>query len=149
MITDHGRITVVSIVMLIVSSVCFLAAQDDKSQDDKAQGARSPDNRKEKPYGLIFGTAYGPDDRPLYGVRVKIHPLGKNRPTWDLLSDHHGEFAQRVPKGPGDYVVNGEVVVAPVENGKPQASKKKRLRGEAKVHIEDQERRDFGLHLAE
>jgi hypothetical protein len=135
--------------MLIVSSVCCLAAQDDKSQDDKAQGARSPDNRKEKPYGLIFGTAYGPDDRPLYGVRVKIHPLGKNRPTWDLLSDHHGEFAQRVPKGPGDYVVNGEVEIVPVENGKPQAKKKKRLRSEAKVHIDDQERHDFGLHLAE
>jgi hypothetical protein len=28
-------------------------------------------------------------------------------------------------------------------------SKKKRWKGEAKVHIEDQERRDFSLHLTE
>jgi hypothetical protein len=142
-------------VLLSVLGLCSLsAAQDDKTQDDKSHGdkstdAKARDAKKEKPYGLIFGTAYGPDDRPLYGVRVKIRPLGKDHPAWDLQSDHHGEFAQRVPKGPGDYLVNGEVEIIPVENGKPQKSKKKHLKGEAKVHIDDQERRDFSLHLTE
>jgi len=100
-------------------------------------------------YGLIFGTAYGPDDRPLYGVRVTIHPVGKKHPNWELFSDHRGEFAQRVPPGPADYVISGQVEVAPLENGKPQLSKKKRLQGEAKAHIEDEERQDVGLHLTE
>jgi hypothetical protein len=140
--------------MNVLTLGTLAVAQDDKSPDDKAKGekpadAKARNTKPEKPYGLIFGTAYGPNDRPLYGVRVKIRPLGKNHPAWDLVSDHHGEFAQRVPKGPGDYLVNGEVEITPVENGKPQKSKKKHLKGEAKVHIDDQERRDFSLHLTE
>ena len=100
-------------------------------------------------YGLIFGTAYGPDDRPLYGVRITIHPVGEKHPNWELFSDHRGEFAQRVPPGPADYAISGQVEVAPLENGKPQVSKKKRLKGEAKAHIEKEERQDVGLHLSE
>ena len=155
MTTERGQIIFASVVLLAVLGMRSLAAaQDHKTQDDKAHGDNSADTKSrnakpEKAYGLIFGTAYGPDDRPLYGVRVKIRPVGKNHPTWDLLSDHHGEFAQRVPKGPGDYLINGEVEITPVENGKPQKSKKKHLKGEAKVHIDDQERRDFSLHLTE
>jgi hypothetical protein len=104
---------------------------------------------KQKHYGLIFGTAYGPDDRPIYGVRVTIRPAGKKHPSWELMSDHRGEFAQHVPPGPGDYVVVGEVEIMPRENGKPQKSKKLHLKGETKVHIEGEERHDFSLHLAE
>lgn len=107
------------------------------------------DDKKKDSYGLIFGTAYGPDDRPLYGVRVIIRPAGKKHPIWELTSDHHGEFAQRVPPGPGDYEVSGAIDLTPVEDGKPQKSKRKHLKGEAKVHIDDQERRDFSLHLTE
>lgn len=102
---------------------------------------------KPKPYALIFGTAYGPDDRPIYGAKVIIHPDGKKHPTWELYSDHRGEFAQRVPPGPGDYIATGTVEVIPVENGKPQKSRKKRLSGEAKVHVAGQEEHDFSLHL--
>lgn len=158
MITNWRRVSTASFVLAAALCVCGLAvaqddkAQDDKTQDDKTQSAKSEKAEKsknEKPYGLIFGTAFGPDDRPVYGVRVTIHPAGKKRPTWDLVSDHHGEFAQRVPPGPGDYEVNGEVEITPVENGKPQMAKKKRWKGEAKVHIDDQERRDFSLHLTE
>ncbi|HVG91221.1 MAG TPA: hypothetical protein VNB54_06990 [Alphaproteobacteria bacterium] len=54
-------------------------------------------NKHEKPYALIFGTAYGPDDRPLYGVKITIRPQAKKHPSWDQMSDHRGEFAQRVP----------------------------------------------------
>lgn len=103
----------------------------------------------EKNYGLIFGTAYGPDDHPLYGVKVEMHPLGKKNPRWELISDHRGEFAQRVPRGPGDYVVYGTVEVAPLEDGVPNTHKKKRLKAEVRVHIDAEERRDISLHLAE
>ena len=98
------------------------------------------DQKLVKNYGLIFGTAYGPDDHPLYGVKVEVHPLGKKSPTWKLVSDHRGEFAQRVPPGPGDYVVNGAAEIVPVEDGVPRIHKKKRLKAEVRVHIE----RDFG-----
>ena len=35
------------------------------------------------------------------------------------------------------------------EDGKPQLSKKMRLKGEAKVHVENEERLDISLHLTE
>jgi len=102
-----------------------------------------------KHYGVISGTAYGPDDRPLYGVQVTIHPAGKKHPSWDLVSDHRGEFAQRVPPGPGDYVISGHAEVAPIENGIPNMHKKVKLKGEAKVHIDQEEIQDVSLHLAD
>ena len=106
--------------------------------------------KKEKPYALIFGTAYGPNDRPLYGVKITIRPEKKKHPSWDLISDHRGEFAQRVPVGTNDYLVHGEAEYAPVEDdGKPQLSKKVRLKGETRVHIDNEERRDISLHLTE
>jgi len=113
--------------------------------DDKKKKPGKP----AKPFALIFGTAYGPDDLPLYGAKVKIHPVEKNHPSWDLFSDHRGEFAAHVPPGPGEYVVQGEGEYAPLENGKPQMSKKKKLKGETKVHIDNDERRDISLHLNE
>jgi hypothetical protein len=106
--------------------------------------------KKEKPYALIFGTAYGPNDRPLYGVKITIRPEKKKHPSWDLISDHRGEFAQRVPAGTNDYLVRGESEYALVgDNGKPQLSKKVRLKGETRVHIDNEERRDISLHLTE
>ena len=106
--------------------------------------------KKEKPYALIFGTAYGPTDRPLYGVKITIRPEKKKHPSWELISDHRGEFAQRVPAGTNDYVVHGEAEYAPVgDDGKPQLSKKVRLRGETRVHVDNEERRDISVHLTE
>ncbi|HEY6972324.1 MAG TPA: hypothetical protein VJA94_24145 [Candidatus Angelobacter sp.] len=105
------------------------------------------DKDLQKHYGLIFGTAYGPDDHTLYGAKVEIHPAGKKHPAWELFSDHRGEFAQRVPPGPADYVITGVVEYAPVENGVPQMKKKKKLKAETKVHIEAEERQDVSLHF--
>jgi len=106
--------------------------------------------KKEKPYALIFGTAYGPNDRPLYGVKITIRPQKKKHPSWELISDHRGEFAQRVPPGQNDYLVRGEAEYAPVgDDGKPQLSKKVRLKGETRVHVDNEERRDISLHLTE
>jgi hypothetical protein len=115
-----------------------------------AQTDQKKPEKPEKGYGLIFGTAYGPDDRPLYGVKVNIRREGKKHASWDLLSDHRGEFAQRVPLEAADYLIKGEAEYAPIgQDGKPQMSKKKRLKGETKVHMEGEIRQDIGLHLTE
>ncbi len=135
----HMAVTLAMLLLFAVNP--RLASADDQQK---------PANKKEKPYALIFGTAYGPDDRPLYGVKITIHPQGKKHPSWDLVSDHRGEFAQRVPPGPAEYLVTGQADYAPMgDDGKPQLSKKKRLRGETKVHVANDERLDIGVHLTE
>jgi hypothetical protein len=112
--------------------------------------ANSEKQKAAKPFALIFGTAFGPDDRPLYGVKVTIHPIDKKHPSWELMSDHRGEFAQRVPAGTRDYLVVGEITYAPAgPDGQPQKSKAKRLKAEKKVHVDNEERLDIGLHLTE
>jgi hypothetical protein len=121
---------------------------EDKSNDGKKPPADAK-AAKQKDYGVMFGTAYGPDDRPMYGVHVSIHPIGKKHPSWELYSDHRGEFSQRVPPAPADYLVTGVVEIVPLEGGKPHGSKKVRLKGETKVHIEGTEWHDFSLHLNE
>ena len=129
-------------------ALCALAALSFAQATDQEE--KEKQKKAEKPYALIFGTAYGPDDRPLYGVKVTIHPPVKKKPRWELMSDHRGEFAQRVPPGPSDYIIHGEAEYAPLgPDGKPQMSKKKKLSGDTKVHIESQERLDIGLHLTE
>ena len=105
------------------------------------------DKDLKKHYGLIFGTAYGPDDHSVYGAKIEIHPAGKSHPSWKLFSDHRGEFAQRVPPGPSDYVISGEVEFAPVVDG--VAQKKRKLKAETKVHIQAEERQDVSLHFKE
>ena len=105
---------------------------------------------KQKPYALIFGTAFGPDDRPVYGAKITVHPKDKKHPSWEFMSDHRGEFAARVPPGPRDYVVHGEAEYAPVgADGKPEKSKARKLRGEKSVHVDNVERLDIGLKLEE
>jgi len=153
--TDRRRIAITAVLGIAVLAACALpsTAQDAKPEDEAKKEDKTKEGAKgaeKKPtYGLIFGTAYGPDDRPIYGVHVKIYRAGKSHPSWELYSDHRGEFAQRVPPGPADFVIRGDIVVAPMENGKPRMSKKKHLTGEAKVHLDNVELRDFGLHLNE
>jgi len=101
-------------------------------------------SQAEKPYALIFGTVWGPDDHPVYGVKVKIRREADNKARWDLHSDHRGEFAQRVPAGKQDYVVWADLKGLKLANGmrlKPGE--------EVKVHIENDERVDIGIHLKE
>jgi len=146
MSTDRRRLICVA---LLAAFVCaggnaLCGGQDDK---DKSKDKSSKDSRKH--YALIFGTAFGPDKRPLYGVKVDIHPADKKRPKWELMSDHNGEFAARVPPGPGDYVIEAVVEIAPTEDGKVQMHKKKRYQAETRVHIDNEERQDIGVHLKE
>lgn len=95
-----------------------------------------------KPYALIFGTVWGPDDRPLYGVKVKIRRADQKRAKWELYSNHSGEFAQRLPAGKADYLV-----WADTRGLKSLTGKKLEPGSEVSVHIESDERADIGLHL--
>jgi len=98
-----------------------------------------------KPYAVIVGTVWGPDDRPVYGVTVKIR-RGKDKPNkarWEVYSDHHGEFEQRLPAGESDYIL-----WADLKNFKPADGKPLHLVQEVTVHIYHDERQDVGLHLA-
>jgi hypothetical protein len=135
-------------VAMLAALICAGNAASFAGQADKD---KSKDKSKDphKHYALIFGTAFGPDERPLYGVRVDIHPVDKKRPKWELMSDHNGEFAARVPPGPGDYVIEAVAEIAPAEDGKVQMQKKKRYQAETRVHIDKEERQDIGVHLKE
>jgi hypothetical protein len=97
-----------------------------------------------KPYALIIGTVWGPDDRPVYGVHVKIRRADQKKAKWELYSDHQGEFAQRLPAMKADYVVWADLKGFKSRNGKPL-----HLAQEVTVHIEADERQDIGLHLNE
>jgi len=98
-----------------------------------------------QPYAVIFGTVWGPDNRPVYGVTVKIRrATDKPKKTrWEVYSDHHGEFAQRVPAGEGDYILSANTKGVKGPDGRPL-----HLVAEVKVHIYNDERQDTGLHLA-
>jgi hypothetical protein len=96
----------------------------------------------EKPYAVISGTVWGPDDHPVYGVKVKIRLESEKKARWEVYSDHHGEFAQRVPAGKADYVAWADLKGYKSINGN-------RLQpGESvTIHVEYDERVDTGLHL--
>ncbi len=96
------------------------------------------------PYALIFGTVWGPDDHPAYGVKVKIRLASDKKPKWELYSDHRGEFALRVAAGKNDYVVGADLKGVKTTDGHPV-----HLVEEVPVHVEYDERVDIGLHLAQ
>lgn len=98
-----------------------------------------------KPYALIAGTVWGPDDRPVYGISVKIRK-GTDKPKkvrWEVYSDHMGEFAQRVPPGEADYIL-----WADLKGFKPADGKPLHLVQQVTIHVYNDERQDVGLHLA-
>ena len=93
-------------------------------------------------YALIFGTFWGPDDRPVYGVEVKIRLAGEKKTRWKVHSNHLGEFEQRVPVGKQDYVL-----WADLKGYKNPAYKHLQPGPEVTVHLERDERVDTGVHL--
>ena len=98
---------------------------------------------EQKPYALIAGTVWGPDDRPVYGVKVEIRRVDqKKRARWELYSNHNGEFAQRVPAGKADYVVSADL-----KSYKSRGAKPLQLVSKVSVHIDNDERAEIGLHL--
>ena len=93
---------------------------------------------------MIVGTVWGPDDHPIYGVPVKIR-RGKDKPNkvrWQVYSDHHGEFEQRLPAGESDYILSADLKGFNTADGRQL-----RLVKEVTVHIYHDERQDVGLHL--
>ncbi len=108
------------------------------------RGLRAAPTPKIKPYAVIAGTVWGPDDRPVYGVKVKIRRAKDKakKVRWELYSDHNGEFAQRVPAGETDYIL-----WADLKGFKPADGKPLRLVKEVTVHVYNDEREDTGLHL--
>ena len=92
--------------------------------------------QEKKDYALIYGTVWGADDRAVAGVPIKIQRVGDKKPKWELVSDHRGEFAQRVPLGEHDYIVIADIKI-PKGETKPQTH----------VHVQKNERVDISLHL--
>lgn len=101
-----------------------------------AAAPQSSSNPNRHDYAIIYGTVWGPDDHPLAGVPIKIRPASAKKAKWDLVSDHNGEFAQRVPAGRQDYVIEADIKM-PKGRAKPQVT----------AHIDNDERQDIGIHL--
>jgi len=102
----------------------------------------SADKKPEKPYALIYGTVWGPDDRPVYGVTVRLRRDGDKKPKWEQYSNHQGEFAFRVPAGKAIYYLAPDPKTLKLSDGN-------RLQpgDPVKVEVENDERVDTGLHL--
>ena len=127
----YAALSALLLIPAVSSRDSLLAAQKSKKED--------------KPYAVIFGTVWGPDDRPIYGVTVHIR-LSTDKPKkvrWEVFSDHHGEFAQRVPAGEADYILTADLKHAKFPDGKPL-----HLPKDVTVHIYNDEREDTGLHLS-
>ncbi len=101
--------------------------------------------KSDQPYALIFGTVWGPDDRPVYGVTVRIRRASDKpkKVRWEVYSDHRGEFAQRVPAGESEYILTADLKHFKSPDGKPL-----HLLQEVTVHVYNDEREDTGLHLS-
>jgi hypothetical protein len=110
------------IFMISVAALLLPAAADEKKASN--------------PYALIFGTVFGPDERLAQGVPIVIRRADNKKKRWELVSDARGEFAQRVPAGKADYVVEPRL-------------KDKQLIENSRVivHIQNEERQDIALHL--
>src|SRR5438067_4593751 len=104
------------VLIALVAGATATSLADDKKVDPR------------HPYALIFGTIYGPDSRPLPGVKIKMRREGDKK-SIDLVSDNRGEFAHRFPAGKADYVVWADL-----------KDKQAAQKTEVKVNIERDER---------
>jgi hypothetical protein len=118
--------------------VLFCFAFSGSSSLAFGQDNGSGKNQTKPDYALISGTVWTADDRPAYGVPVKIRRADDKpkKVRWELMSDHSGEFAQRVPTGQADYIIWADI-----------KTKKGQSKPETRVHIENDERIDTSLHL--
>lgn len=123
-------------VLALVAAALLLSITSQRKFPTPSYGANhsAPDD-----YALIFGTVWGPDDHPVYGVKIRVRRTSPKSAKWELVSDHRGEFAQRVPPGPSDYEVSAEPVKLKA-GGRLTAPP-------VKVHVDAVERQDVGLHL--
>lgn len=105
-------------------------------------GFLSSEGADAEPYALLFITVWGPDNRAVYGVKVRIRRADQKKPHWEVYSDHRGEAAQRLPPGPADYVVSADPTGVKDRNGNQLQPG-----DDVHVHFDKEERQDIGLHL--
>lgn len=122
------------IVLLVCTSALPILPRANASSDSKLKPTDD--------YALIFGTVWGPDDHPVYGIKVEIHRAAGKKPHWEVYSNHSGEFAQRVPAGEADYVISANLKGVKTKDGQPV-----HLKEPVTVHVEYDERVDTSLHL--
>ncbi len=103
----------------------------------RAQSSTSSQQAARKDYALIYGTVWGPGDHPVAGVPISIRRASDKKAKWQQVSDRSGEFAQRVPVGSQDYIVQADIKM-PKGQPKPEVT----------VHIDNDERKDISLHLS-
>lgn len=60
------------------------------------------------PHALLFGSVFTQEGLALPGVPVTVKAKDDRKPRWRAVSDRRGEFAIRVPPGPGTYEVTTE-----------------------------------------
>ncbi len=130
------RLLIQCVALAFFCGACPAIAQD------AAKKPSSPAPHKLAPFAVIFGTVWDPESHPVYGVHVLLRRSGEKKVRWEAYSDHHGEFAFRVPPGKTDYELAAD----------PQSLKmlkKKNLNNHepVKVHVEFDEQVDTGLHL--
>lgn len=109
--------------------------------------AASPRDKQadEKHDGLIFGTVWDHNDRPVFGMRIKIRRASEKKARWEVYSNHLGEFEQLVPAG--NYVVWADV--KPPKKAKKGDQSNPWTPPQAPVQVQNDVRVDIGLHLTE
>jgi hypothetical protein len=117
-------------VLLLVLLVCGAA-----NSAPPASFPQSAHNAKSD-YALIFGTVWGADSRPVAGVPIRMRRASEKKFRWEMVSNTRGEFAQRVPPGTQDYVIQADIKT-PKGQPKPETT----------VHVDDNERKDVSIHL--
>jgi hypothetical protein len=125
--------------VLAVCAIAFLILAGSRGLSAAALLSSHPEPQSDtshKDYALIIGTVWGPDNRPVAGIPIKIQSATGKKAKWELVSDQRGEFAQRVPVGRQDYTIQAEIKT-PKGEPKPEIT----------VQIEDNERKDVSLHL--
>ncbi len=128
-----------ALAVLVVAAALLTTAPARLAADPRPHSlAQDASEKPKKDYALIFGTVWDKDGRPVYGVKVKMRRADHKKAQWEFISDHMGEFAQRVPVGTADYIIWADIKLP--KGAKPV---------ETKVHIENNERVDVGLHLTE
>lgn len=125
--------------------VCLLLSLAWLSSPSSAAAAPREKKAEQRHDGLVFGTVWDPNGRPVFGVRVKIRRASEKKARWELYSNHLGEFEQLLPAG--SYVVWADIK-------RPKKAKKGDQGNswsppQVTVQVENDVRVDIGLHLTE
>ena len=104
-VSHHGAVVfaVCALLLLVFPGSSALSGAALHSPDPAAQSDTTHED-----YALIIGTVWGPDDRPVAGVPIKIQSVTGTKAKWELVYDRQGEFAQRGPVGRKDYTIQAE-----------------------------------------